>query len=115
MSNLAIRIFPEPVRSLAFGSIVVGYTAIGTPLAFPSRLLVFQNLTDASVMVSWDGVNNHQPIGINGYMIMDITANKTNNGGAFAIHAGTQFYIKYLSGAPSVGSFYLSTYYGIGG
>jgi len=45
----AIRFTPEPLRSLAFGSIVAGYTAIGTALANPVRILLLQNFTDKTL------------------------------------------------------------------
>ena len=50
----AIRLAPEPVRTLAFGSIEVAYMGIGTAFTKPIRILMIQNLTDESLMFSFD-------------------------------------------------------------
>jgi hypothetical protein len=111
MGALAIKIFPEAVRSLAFGSISGAYMGIGTPLANPSRIILIQNFTDASLMLSFDGVTDHVPIAADGFVLLDVTANKTVSQG-FYIAEGTRFYVKEI-GTPSVGSIYISSFYGI--
>jgi hypothetical protein len=114
-TNLAVRVMPEPVRSLAFGSISGTYAGIGTPFLNPVHLFIIQNFTDQSVMISWDGINDHFPVASMGYIIMDVTSNKTVTAGSFMIAQGTRFYVKQLSGAPSLGSVYLSVFYGFNG
>lgn len=111
MGALAIKILPEAVRSLAFGSISGTYMGVGTPLSNPSRLVMFQNFTDGDVMVSFDGITDHLPVSANGFVLLDITANKTVTQG-FYIAEGTRFYVKEIT-APSTGSFYISSFYGI--
>jgi len=116
MSNLAIRVMPEPVRSTAFGSITGTYTGIGAAFENPVHWFMVQNLTDQSVMISWDGVNDHFPLPPNGYVIMDVGSNKTVTGGAFMVAQGTRFYVKALTvSLPSAGSIYLSIFYGFNG
>ena len=107
---LAIRLKWEPVRSLAFGSIVAGYTAIGTPLSNPARQIFIQNLTDATLMFSFDGINDHFPLPGNGFLLDDITSNQTKQEG-FYISAQTTLYVKRI-GIPSLGSVYFSSAYG---
>lgn len=109
--SLAIRFQAETVRSLAFGSIGAGYTGVGTAMTRPIRLIVIQNFTDASLMFSFDGVNDHLPLQASGYIILDITSNKTIPQGFF-LAEGQRLYTKQLSGAPTSGSAYLSTFYG---
>lgn len=111
MGVLAIKLLPEAVRSIAAASIGVGYMGVGTPLTNPSRLILFQNYTDAALMISFDGITDHVPIAANGFVLLDITANKTVNQG-FYIAEGTRFYVKEI-GAPTTGSFYVSSFYGI--
>lgn len=113
-TNLAVRVLPEPVRSTAFGSISGTYAGIGTAITNPARWFMIQNLTDVSIMISMDGVNDHFPLPSNGYVIMDVSSNKTVQAGMFAVAAGTRFYVKQLSGAASSGSVYLSVFYGLG-
>jgi hypothetical protein len=113
MSNLSIRALPEPVRSTAFGSITGTYTGIGAPFDNPVHWFMVQNLTDAPVMISWDGINDHFPLPANGYVIMDVATNKTLTGGTFMVAQGTRFYVRSLTVTdPTLGSVYLSIFYG---
>jgi|RhiMetdeSRZDD1v2_1073273.scaffolds.fasta_scaffold02819_7 hypothetical protein len=113
MSNLAVRVMPEPVRSTGFASITATYTGIGAPFDNPVHWFMVQNLSDQPVMISWDGINDHFPLPINGYVIMDVASNKTLTGGSFMVAQGTRFYVKTLGVAlPTVGSVYLSIFYG---
>lgn len=106
----SIRLQFEPVRSLVQSSIVSGYTAIGTPLLYPAHLILVQNNTDALVMFSTDGVNDHFPLPANGYIILDVTSNKSLAQGFF-IMAGTTFFVKQI-GTPTTGSVYVTSMYG---
>jgi hypothetical protein len=112
MGALAIKLLPEALRSLAFGSISGTYAGVGTPLANPSRLIMFQNTTDALLIVSFDGITDHLPVPANGFVLLDVTANKTVSQG-FYIAEGTRFYVKEQSAPPSSGNFYISSFYGI--
>ena len=106
----AIRLVSESVRSLAFGSIGAGYSGIGTSITNPIRILHIQNLTDASLMFSYDGVNDHFPLPANGFLVLDITANKSREQGCY-LAEGTRVYAKQID-APTSGSVYVSIYYG---
>lgn len=108
--SLSIRQRFEPVRTLAAGSIAAGYTGVGTVLAHPARLIFIQNLTDALVMFSFDGVNDHFPLPANGFLLEDITSNKTTKAGTFNIAEGDRLYVK-QSGVPTTGSVYFSVMY----
>lgn len=112
MGALAIKLLPEAVRSLAFGSISGTYMGVGTPLSNPSRIILIQNFMDEAVMISFDGITDHLPVAADGFVLIDITANKTASQG-FYIAEGTRFYAKELSSAPTSGSVYISSFYGI--
>ena len=79
MSNLSIRMRFEDLRSLASGSIAAGYTGVGVRVSHPVRQFFIQNLTDALLLFSFDGVNDHFPLPANGFYLSDITSNKTAN------------------------------------
>lgn len=111
MGALAIKLLPEAVRSLAFGSISAAYMGIGIPLTNPSRIIMIQNFTDADLMVSFDGITDHLPVAASGFVLLDVTANKTVTQG-FYIAEGTRFYVKEI-GTPTSGSIYVSSFYGI--
>ena len=115
MSNLAVRVMPEPVRTLAAAAISAAYAGIGSAFANPVHWFMVQNFTDEPIMISWDGINDHFPLPANGYVIMDVASNKTLTGGSFMIAQGTRFYVKALSSLPLTGSVYVSIFYGYNG
>lgn len=108
--SLAVRFQAETVRTLAFGSIGVGYTGVGTAMTRPIRFFVMQNLTDAQLMFSFDGVNDHIPLPSSGYLVLDISSNQTFGQG-FYLAEGARLYVKQI-GAPTSGNVYFSAFYG---
>jgi hypothetical protein len=109
--NLAVRAYPETLRSLAFGSISSTYAGIGTSLLNPSRILYIVNDTDALLTFSFDGIDDHFVIPSFSYILIDVTSNMTLTGGSLTIAQGQRIYVK---GDPSEGDVYLSTLYGAG-
>jgi hypothetical protein len=102
---------PEPVRSLAFGSISAAYMPIGTSFANPVRIFFIQNLTDALLMFSFNGIDDNFPLPPSSFLLLDVTANRTVSQG-FYIAEGTFIYVKEI-GTPTLGSVYVSVFYGI--
>lgn len=111
MSLLAIRFAAEPVRSIAFGGISGTYAAIGTPLVNPIRQFLIQNETDALLMFSLDGVNDHFPIPAGGFFLDDVSSNKSLLAQGWFLAAGTTLYVRTV-GSPSTGNVYFSAFYG---
>jgi len=109
--NLSVRLYPETLRTLGYAAISAAYAGIGSAFANPSRLLYVVNVTDVLITFSFDGVNDHFVIPSQAYLLIDVTSNRSDNGGIFAISQGQRIYAK---GAPSLGSVYLSTFYGTG-
>jgi hypothetical protein len=107
------RLLPDAIRSSAFGAIGAAYTAVGAAFANPVRILLLQNLTDAGVLITFNPVRDEMVVPANGFILLDIMCNKSNDGGTF-IAQGTTVYVKRLSGAPTSGSFYVSTFYCLG-
>ena len=113
LTATAVRVLPEPVRTLGFAAISGSYAAIGTPFNYPIHYFMIQNLSDAAAMISWNGTDDHFPLEVNGYIIMDVSSNRTSTGGSFMISQGTQFYAKALTASlPTTGNIYLSVFYG---
>lgn len=106
----SIRLVPETLKSLAFGSIGAAYMGVGTAFTSPIRILKIQNLTDALLLFSFDGVNDHDILPTNGFTIYDVSANKTIEQG-FYVGEGTRVYVK-RSGTPTTGSVYVTAFYG---
>lgn len=109
--NLAVRIYPEALRSLAFGSISGTYAGIGSALSNPSRILYMVNVTDVLLTYSFDGVADHFVIPSQSFLVLDISSNMSLPGGALTVAQGQRIYVK---GAPTLGTTYLSTFYGTG-
>jgi hypothetical protein len=96
------------MRTVAFGSIAAGYSAVGTPLTRAPNLVWFDNLTDANVIISFDGgLVDHLIVPANSGKVVDISTNRRVDDD-LNISIGTWFYIKRESAAPTVGNFYLS-------
>ena len=109
--SIDIRMNLEPVRSLAFGVIGAAFMGVGTSLENPSRLLLIQNLTDQTLMFSFDGIDDHFPLARNSYFFEDITANKTISAGFF-LAKESRLYVRHIGVAPTVGAIYFTTFYG---
>lgn len=108
--SVAIRLQAEPVRSLAAGVIGVGYMGVGTELEYPARIISVQNLTDATLMFSFNGVDDHFPLPADGFLLLDITGNRTVSTGFF-IAESTRLYVKLID-EPTTGSVYFTSFYG---
>jgi len=111
MADISIRFMMEPQRSLAFGAISAVYASIGTAVNNPLRMYDIQNLTDAPLQFSIDGVDDHFVVPAYSGRIVDIVSNKTSSGGWY-VGKGTSFYVKELTVAATLGSVYLSVAYG---
>lgn len=113
--SLDIRMKLDPVRSLAFGAIrdaAGAFIGIGTSLDNPARLILIQNLTDQTLMFSFDGIDDHFPLVRKSGLFEDIAANKTISTGFF-LAEGERLYVRYIDVAPTVGAVYLTTFYGV--
>lgn len=109
MSTFAIRAYFEPIRSLGFASIGGSYMGIGTAFSHPVRMLYVANLTDATLMFSLNGVEDHFALPASGPVIYDFCSNKTSKEGLY-IAEGDRLYVKDI-GTPTSGSVYVTVIY----
>lgn len=110
---IANSMYPEPLRSLAFGFINdVSYTTLGSSFVNPIRIMHLQNLTDTDITVSWDGVDDHLLVAAGGFILFDITANKDQQSIGFFFPSGTRLFVRSVSGDPTMGIVTLATFYG---
>ena len=107
---VAIKWRPETLRSLAFGSISGSYAALGAALANPIIQLKIANDTDANILISYDGVNDHEFVSSNSFVLFDVGTNKSIGDGLF-LSEGDIIYVKQEVGAPTTGNVYMSAYY----
>lgn len=111
--SLSIKLLPEPVRSLGFAAIGAGYMGIGTAFDNPIRIIMIQNLTDAILMFSFNGIDDTVPLPATGFLLLDVTTNSAVVN-AFYIAQGTRIYVRNLGMAPTSGDVYVTTFYGGG-
>jgi hypothetical protein len=105
-----LRVFSEPVQVVAYSSITGSFVSTGIAMKDPIRILKVNNTTDADVYISFDGTTNNDVIVAGSGMVVDLTANKGIESGIY-LPIGTIFYLKYVSGAPTLGNVYISAYY----
>lgn len=110
---IAIRFKAEEVRSLDAASIPVATYVmgnIGDPLEHPARQFFIQNLTDATLMFSFNGATDHFPLPPSGFFLNDITSNKSVSQGLF-LAQGDSLYVQTLGAPPTTGAVYFSVFY----
>jgi hypothetical protein len=98
---------------LAFGATAPTYMSVGTELNFPARIINVQNLTDQSMLFSFDGVVDHFILPSGGFILLDVTGNRTITTGFF-IAEGTQLFVKWANPdgpAPQSGGVYFSAFH----
>lgn len=109
------RVWFEPLRELAFGSIGAAYTAIGTGTVDYTRLFTISNSTDVDVYISLDGSTDNIRLSAGSAKVFDLTANKVQDDGFF-IKKTTVFYVKRTAmGAPTTGSVWVEVMAAEGG
>lgn len=113
MSNLvsSIRVRYEPLRSTAFGDITTGYEGVGLPFANPVRILKVTNLTDKDILVSFDGITDHDVVAANGFFLYDYSSNRSNTAGLLEQPQGDRIYIKAEDTLPTIGTLYVTIVY----
>ena len=78
----------EPLRSLAYGSVLDAYSAIGAGLDYRTRVFVINNFTDIDIKISFDSIVDHLAIPAGGNIIIDSATN------GLSLPKGTVFYVK---------------------
>lgn len=107
----AVRVRYETLRSILYSSISSSYTAIGTPFANPVRILKVTNLTNQNMLISLNGIDNHDVLPDNGFFLYDYASNKANVAGLLEQPLGDQIYVKAESTLPTQGNVYVTVVY----
>ncbi len=113
MASLSVRLQFDPVRSIGYASISGTYAGVGSTLTNAASQIFVQNLTNAILMFSFDGVNDHFPLAANSFFLDDIGSNRAI-AQAFFLAAGERLYVKTI-GSPTSGSVYFTVAYGYNG
>jgi hypothetical protein len=113
MSNLvsSVRVRYEPLRSILFTDISGVYAGIGTPFANPVRILKVSNLTNQNMLISLNGIDDHDVVAAGGFFLYDYASNKAQAAGLLEQPQGDRIYVKALSTPPASGSVYVTVVY----
>ncbi len=111
--SFGVRIVPDVLRIRGFGGIGAAYLAVGSVFAHPMRIINIQNLTDAILLFSFDGENDHVVVPNESGIIYDFCTNRVGMAGAM-ISNGTTIFVKHAGVAPTSGNVYISCFYGFG-
>lgn len=108
--SLAVRWRAEELRLLDYSDLDVNYVPIGDPMGHPIVNYRIQNFTNRPVLISYDGVTDHDIVADGGFVLFDVTSNK-GKGDALALAKGDLVYVKAENLAPSSGYITVSAYY----
>jgi hypothetical protein len=101
----------ETLRTIAFGAIGVGFTAVGAAFTGPVRVINITNLTNQNLIFSDDGVNDKVIIPAGSGKVFDITTNRTNQENLL-LPEGRFAHIRHTGVAPTNGACYFETIIG---
>ncbi len=107
----SIRVRYEPLRSLGFAGISAVYAGVGLPFANPVRILKVTNLTDANILVSLNGVDDHDVVPAYGFFLYDYASNKGSAAGLLEQPQGDRIYVKSEGAVPTLGNLYVTIIY----
>jgi hypothetical protein len=107
----ALRVKFEEVRYLAFGFIGLNYVATGAPFANPVRMLKVTNLTNADLLISFNGIDDHDVIAARSAFIYDYGSNKIIPAGILEQPAGGIIYVKEYSSPAISGGVFVTVIY----
>lgn len=111
---MALPVRAMLVKSLGFASISGTYANVGSKIDNSLRIIWIQNLTDETLMFSFDAVNDHFPLVANAFVLLDLNSNQLQNQTGLFLGIGTQLFVRQLSAGPTSGAVYFSGFYGRG-
>lgn len=100
------------LRTLGFAGVGATFAPVGTPFAFPARIICFTNTTTEDLIFSMDGSTDQLIVPAGSFKLFDITTNhRPVNQDDFCFSNGTQWYVRYASAVPTSGSVYIEVVY----
>jgi hypothetical protein len=106
-----VRLYPEPLRSIAAGSISGSYNTIGSGFAHPIYIIHLVNDTDVALVFSFDGTTDHLYLPSSGFLVLDITTNRAGSSAGLYFSVGQRIWVAEAVGAPTTGIVTLSAFF----
>lgn len=119
-ASIALRLSCDTVRFRTSaagpnGPITNVYSGVGIAFTSPVRIFHLQNLTDSTLMFSYNGVNDHFPLASQSFIVLDVTANQALMQGFFMAQ-GQRLYVRDMVAegynAPTIDAVWLTAYVG---
>lgn len=107
----SVRVRFEDLRSLGWASFGAAYVGVGASFTNPIRLIKITNTSDANLLISFDGISDHDMIPANGFCIYDYGSNATGRSGYLEQPAGDRLYVKLEGAAATSGNIYVTLMY----
>jgi|SRR5277367_2289917 len=102
----------DVLRTLGFASVSATFVAVGLPFVYQARIICFTNTSTEDLIFSMDGVTDQLIVPAGSFKLFDITMNhRPVNMDDFCFAIGTQWYVRYASGAPTTGAVYIEVVY----
>jgi len=111
MAANAQRVKFETIRSIAYTAITTSLVAIGEPFDNPIRLICIDNFTNASIFISFDGINDHTVVAAISGRVFDYATNRVGPEDRLEQPVNVQVFVRRQAGAPTSGSVYVTTMY----
>jgi len=109
MSN---RLYPIPFSLFVAGALTNAYQLITTtPFQEPCNLIRIVNNSDVAIMLSYDGVTDHDVVMADRTVTINAQLNKRSTCPNTKFARGTKVYIKYILGAGKRGYIRVIGYY----
>lgn len=113
MANLvsSARIRYETLRSVDSIDISADYEGVGSPFENPVRILKVTNLTNGNVLISFNGIDDHDIVPANGAYVYDYGTNRSSTGSLLEQSAFDRLYVKAEDDLPDTGILYVTVIY----
>jgi hypothetical protein len=96
------------LSSLDSSTLTGTFQILGSPLAFPARIVKITNTSNVGATISVDGVTSIDFVPATSFVLYDCGTNRGNGAPSMDIQEGTQFYAK---GSAGTGLIYLTYLY----
>ncbi len=101
----------EDLRSLGFAAISGTYAGVGTSFVHPVRMLKVSNLTNANLIISFNGIDDKDVVAASSAYIYDFASNQSESAGNLEQQAGERLYVREEDVAPTLGNVYVTVIY----
>jgi len=106
-----VRVFFEPIKTLAFGGISGSYASVGSATTHPIRAFKISNNTQGNLYFTTNTSQDEMFVAAGSFVLYDLQSNiNPNQDDKFVLKVGTQFSCKQIS-APVSGAVYIECIY----